>query len=122
MAGYGKVEISPFRLDWNPTPLPEQVVLVTTIDKDDQPHVATKSRISVLSYGPPTLLVFACRSAYLTAENMQETGAFVVNVPGNDLVATSWVVGSSPTSKGPAQKSSRSGGPVGSAKRERKLT
>ena len=31
MAGYGKVEISPFRLDWNPTPLPEQVVLVTTI-------------------------------------------------------------------------------------------
>jgi flavin reductase (DIM6/NTAB) family NADH-FMN oxidoreductase RutF/predicted enzyme related to lactoylglutathione lyase len=100
MTGYGKVEISPNRLDWNPTPLPEQVVLVTTIDKENQPHVATKSRISVISYGPPTLLVFACRSEYLTAENAQETGQFVVNIPGDDLVATSWVVGSTPSATG----------------------
>jgi flavin reductase (DIM6/NTAB) family NADH-FMN oxidoreductase RutF/predicted enzyme related to lactoylglutathione lyase len=101
MTGYGKVEMSPNRLDWNPTPLPEQVVLVTTIDKENQPHVATKSRISVISYGPPTLLVFACRSEYLTAENVQGTGQFVVNIPGDDLVATSWVVGSTPSATGP---------------------
>jgi flavin reductase (DIM6/NTAB) family NADH-FMN oxidoreductase RutF/predicted enzyme related to lactoylglutathione lyase len=101
MAGYGKVEMSPNRLDWNPTPLPEQVVLVTTIDKENRPHVATKSRISVISYGPPTLVVFACRSEYLTAENIQETGQFVVNIPGDDLVATSWIIGSSPAAKGP---------------------
>ncbi|MCP4195894.1 MAG: hypothetical protein GY762_01985 [Proteobacteria bacterium] len=101
MTGYGKVEMSPNRLDWNPTPLPEQVVLVTTVDKENQPHVATKSRISVISYGPPTLLVFACRSEYLTAKNVEEKGQFVVNIPGDDLVATSWVVGSTPSATGP---------------------
>ncbi len=101
MAGYGKVEMSPNRLDWDPTPLPEQVVLVTTVDTEGQPHVATKSRISVISYGPPTLVVFACRSEYLTAKNIQGTGQFVVNIPGDDLVATSWVIGSTPSATGP---------------------
>jgi flavin reductase (DIM6/NTAB) family NADH-FMN oxidoreductase RutF/predicted enzyme related to lactoylglutathione lyase len=101
MAGYGKVEMSPNRLDWDPTPLPEQVVLVTTIDKENRPHVATKSRISVMSYGPPTLVFFACRSEYLTAENIQGTRQFVVNIPGDDLVATSWVIGSTPSATGP---------------------
>ncbi len=101
MTSYGKVELPQGRHDWRPTPLMEQVVLVSTIDEQDRPHVATKSRVSIISYGPPTMLVFACRAEYLTATNLQATGQFVVNVPGDDLVATSWVIGSEPTSNGP---------------------
>ncbi len=101
MTLYGKVELPSGRYDWCPTPLMEQVVLVTTINGKEQPHIATKSRISVISYGPPTILVFACRAEYLTASNIQTTNQFVVNVPGDDLVATSWIIGSEPSSQGP---------------------
>ncbi len=101
MTNYGKVEVSPNRLNWNPTPLLEQVVLVTTIDKKEKPHVATKSRISVISYGPPTILVFACRAEYHTASNIRDQSQFVINVPGDDLTATSWVIGSDSSTHGP---------------------
>ncbi|MDJ0765688.1 MAG: flavin reductase [Myxococcota bacterium] len=101
MNSYGKKEISSSRYDWQPTPLPEQVVLVTTVDAEGRAHVATKSRIAVISYGPPTLLVFACRADYPTAVNLKAVGEFVVNIPGDDLVATSWVIGSNPSSHGP---------------------
>lgn len=100
MATYGKVEISPNRHDWRPMLLPEQVVLVTTIDAVGEPHVATKSRLTVISYGPPTILVFACRRDYQTAANLGESRQFVINIPGEDLIATSWMVGSEPQSRG----------------------
>ena len=100
MTKYGKVEISPNRNDWTPVPLPEQVVLVTTRDSEGQPHVATKTRLSVISYGPPTIVVFACRKEYPTAMNIAATGEFVINVPGADMVATSWVIGLDPHSRG----------------------
>ncbi len=101
MTLYGKVELPGGRHDWCPTPLMEQVVLVTTMNGKEQPHVATKSRISVISYGPPAIVVFACRAEYLTAANVQTTKQFVVNVPGDDLVATAWIIGSEPSSQGP---------------------
>ncbi|MCP4601912.1 MAG: hypothetical protein GY847_15595 [Proteobacteria bacterium] len=101
MTHFGKIEFSPNRHDWRPTPLPEQIVLITTIDSEERPHLATKSRISIISYGPPTILVFACRADYTTASNLQTANQFVVNVPGDDLVATSWIVGSAPSSRGP---------------------
>ncbi len=102
MAKYGKAEISPNRHDWQPVSIPEQVVLVTTVDAEGQPHVATKTRFSVISYGPPTLLVLACRTEYRTAANLQAKGEFVINIPGDDLVATSWVIGMEPKNHGPS--------------------
>jgi flavin reductase (DIM6/NTAB) family NADH-FMN oxidoreductase RutF/catechol 2,3-dioxygenase-like lactoylglutathione lyase family enzyme len=101
MANFGKVEISSNRHDWSPTPLPEQVVLVTTADAEGRPHVATKSRLAIISYGPPTIVVFACRAEYQTAANIKANGQFVINIPGDDLVATSWIVGSEPSYRGP---------------------
>jgi flavin reductase (DIM6/NTAB) family NADH-FMN oxidoreductase RutF/predicted enzyme related to lactoylglutathione lyase len=100
MTKYGKVEISPNRNDWHPVPLPEQVVLVTTRGAEGQPHIATKTRLSVISYGPPTIIVFACRKEYPTAANITATGEFVLNVPGDDMVATSWIIGSDPHARG----------------------
>lgn len=100
MTKYGKVAISPNRHDWHPVPLPEQVVLVTTRDKEGQPHVATKTRLAVISYGPPTIVVFACRKEYPTAANIAQTGEFIINVPGEDLTATSWIIGLDPQVRG----------------------
>ena len=100
MANFGKVEISAHREEWSPVPLPEQVILVSTVNGDGEPHVAAKTRFSVISYGPPTLIVFTCRNEYPTYENIQTTKEFVINVPGDDLVATSWVVGLDPGERG----------------------
>jgi flavin reductase (DIM6/NTAB) family NADH-FMN oxidoreductase RutF/predicted enzyme related to lactoylglutathione lyase len=101
MVNFGKVEVSCNREDWSPVALPEQVVLVTTMNAEGQPHVAAKSRFTVLSYGPPTIIVFMCRNEYPTFANVEATGEFVMNVPGDDLVATTWVVGSDPGERGP---------------------
>jgi flavin reductase (DIM6/NTAB) family NADH-FMN oxidoreductase RutF/predicted enzyme related to lactoylglutathione lyase len=95
-----KVAVPPGRHEWNVTPLPEQVVLVTTVDGAGVPHVAAKSRVSVISYGPPTIVVFGCRAEYRTAANVLATSEFVLNVPGDDLVATSWVIGLDPAGTG----------------------
>jgi flavin reductase (DIM6/NTAB) family NADH-FMN oxidoreductase RutF/predicted enzyme related to lactoylglutathione lyase len=95
-----KVSVTPARLDWRVTPLPEQVILVTTADGDGVPHVAAKSRVAVISYGPPTVVVFGCRAEYRTAANVRATAEFVLNVPGDDLVATSWVIGLDPAGTG----------------------
>jgi flavin reductase (DIM6/NTAB) family NADH-FMN oxidoreductase RutF/predicted enzyme related to lactoylglutathione lyase len=100
MAKFGKVEISQTRSDWQPVPLPEQVVLVTTIDGDGVPHIATKTRFTVVSYGPPTVIAFVCRTRYPTATNIRTTEELVINVPGEDLVATSWIIGLSPSYRG----------------------
>ncbi len=96
----GKVEVSPERLEWAVSPLMEQVVLVTTVDAEGEPHVAAKSRVSVVTYGPPTAVFFACNSSYATAQNVRATGQFAINVPGSDLVATSWVIGLDPSGRG----------------------
>ena len=100
MTKYGKVELKGHREEWSPVPLPEQVVMVTTADADGEPHVATKTRLSVLSYGPPTIVVFMCRNEYPTAANVAALKEFVLNIPGDDLVATSWVVGLDPSDRG----------------------
>ena len=100
MKKYGKVELKGHREEWSPVPLPEQVVMVTTADAAGEPHVATKTRLTVLSYGPPTVVVFMCRTEYPTASNIDAVGEFVLNIPGDDLVATSWVVGIEPSNRG----------------------
>lgn len=100
MANFGKVEISSNREEWSPVPLPEQVVLVSTVNADGEPHLAAKTRFSVISYGPPTIIVFTCRNEYPTFANIDATKEFVINVPGDDLVATSWVVGLDPGERG----------------------
>ncbi len=102
MVNFGKVEFSCNREEWSPVPLPEQVVLVTTVNEEGEPHAAAKSRFTVLSYGPPTVIVFMCRNEYPTLANIQATGEFVINVPGEDLTATTWVVGSDPDLRGSA--------------------
>lgn len=101
MTRYGKIELPRERYEWPVTGLPEPVVLVTTVDRNGEPHVATKSRVMVISYGPPTIVAFASQAVYPTAANIAEVPEFVINVPGDNLVATSWVIGQTPAEHGP---------------------
>jgi flavin reductase (DIM6/NTAB) family NADH-FMN oxidoreductase RutF/predicted enzyme related to lactoylglutathione lyase len=81
----------------------EQVMLVSTINADGESHLATKSRASIVTYGPPAVFFFACNAEYMTAKNILETKEFILNIPSDKLVATSWVIGSDPSVSGADQ-------------------
>ena len=77
------------KLRWSPSPLPSQIVLVTTIDENGQVDVAPKSCTAVVAFGGPTF-GFGCNRDHQTLRNIEATGEFVVNVPGQDLAALIW--------------------------------
>lgn len=74
---------------WSPSPLPGQVVLVTTCDADGNVDVAPKSWVTMVAFAGPRL-GFGCNLAHRTAQNVQATGEFVVNVPGVELAEAIW--------------------------------
>ncbi|NOY25485.1 MAG: flavin reductase family protein [Oligoflexia bacterium] len=90
----GKRTLALDKHQWHPSPLPGQVVLVTTVDANGQPSVATKSWVSMAAFGPPPILMFGCNMGHATARNAIDQGEFVVNIPGCDLIETAWAVGS----------------------------
>ncbi|MFQ5653542.1 MAG: flavin reductase [Planctomycetota bacterium] len=85
---------------WHPSPLPGQVVLVTTVDSRGHGNVATKSWISMAAFGPPAVLMFGCSREHATASNIESTGDFVVNIPGDDLLGACWAIGSDASVRG----------------------
>lgn len=73
----------PFGLDkqaWHPSPLPGQIVLVSTVDASGRANVATKSWVSMVAFGGP-VVGFGCNVSHTTYRNTKETGCFVINVP-----------------------------------------
>lgn len=70
---------------WSPSPLPGQVVLVTTLDRSEVPNVAPKSWVSMVAFGPPPILMVGCSMEHATARNALYSGEFVVNIPGVEL-------------------------------------
>ena len=96
-----KIAVDPDKRQWHPSPLPGQVVLVTTVDAQGQPGVATKSWVSMAAFGPPPVVMFGCSLEHATARNIQSTHAFVINIPGAELTQTCWAVGSDPSVRGP---------------------
>ncbi len=88
-----KIEVPVDKHEWHPSPLPGQVVLVTTVDSQGEPNVAPKSWISMAAFGPPAIVMFGCSLDHATAKNALAAGEFVINIPGKDLAATCWAVG-----------------------------
>jgi flavin reductase (DIM6/NTAB) family NADH-FMN oxidoreductase RutF len=76
---------------WSPSPLPGQVVLVTSRDSGGVVGIAPKSWLSVAAMTPLTI-GFGCALSHQTARNVRDTGEFVVNVPGADLAETIWAM------------------------------
>jgi flavin reductase (DIM6/NTAB) family NADH-FMN oxidoreductase RutF len=92
-----KVKV-PFALDkmvWHPTPLMNQVTLVTTLNEDGTSNVAPKSCVSMMIFRP-ALLAMGCNLAHWTARNIRRGGEFVVNVPGAELADVAWSVSELP--------------------------
>lgn len=91
-----KVDMPLDKHEWSPSPLPGQVVLVTTLSGEGTPNVAPKSWISSAAFGPPPVLMFGCNLDHATATNAVASGEFVVNIPGHDQIESAWRCGSDP--------------------------
>lgn len=75
--------------DWQRSPLPGQIVLVSTIDSAGEADVAPKSWVSMVAFDPPTI-GFGCNTSHRTYANVVASGEFVVNVLPSDLAPTAW--------------------------------
>jgi flavin reductase (DIM6/NTAB) family NADH-FMN oxidoreductase RutF len=95
-----KLEIPVDKQRWHPSPLADQVVLVSTLNQDGTPNVATKSFVSMVAFGPPPIMMFGCNMKHATARNVLKTGEFVINIPSDGLVAACWVIGSDSSVRG----------------------
>ncbi len=100
MMPHSKIPFPADKREWHPSPLPGQVVLVTTVDADGRPAVATKSWVSMAAFGPPPIVMFGCNLEHATAQHIRASGQFVINVPGTDLVARCWELGSDGSVRG----------------------
>jgi flavin reductase (DIM6/NTAB) family NADH-FMN oxidoreductase RutF len=82
----------PFPLDrmvWHPTPLMNQVTLVTTLNEDGSSNVAPKSCVSLMIFRP-LLLAMGCNLTHWTSKNIRRSLECVVNIPGAHLAAEAW--------------------------------
>lgn len=69
---------------------PQLVGLVTTIDRTNQPNVATFAWIMSTSHDPELIAVSVSKARY-TYECL--TDEFVINLPTKELVKEMWTVG-----------------------------
>jgi flavin reductase (DIM6/NTAB) family NADH-FMN oxidoreductase RutF len=70
-------------------PLVGQVVLITSINREKIPSLASQSWISIFA-SRPAIVGFGCNTSQPTAKNILSTGEFVVNIPGADLSKKIW--------------------------------
>ena len=73
---------------WSPSPLPGQVVLVTSVNADGEVDVAPKSWVTMMSTGEIPLIGFGCTMEHRTAHNVMATGEFAISVPDESLATT----------------------------------
>ncbi|MGE0306860.1 MAG: flavin reductase [Acidimicrobiia bacterium] len=77
--------------NWHPSPLPGQIVLVTTTAADGELHVAAKSWVSMAAFAGP-IVGFGCNVEHRTSRNIEATGEFVINVADSTLAPLIWAM------------------------------
>jgi flavin reductase (DIM6/NTAB) family NADH-FMN oxidoreductase RutF/uncharacterized protein YciI len=77
--------------DWPCSPLPGQIVLVTTLDTEGEVDIAPKSWLSMAAFSPP-IIGFGCTITHRTYVNVTETGQFVINVLPSRLAPRAWAM------------------------------
>jgi flavin reductase (DIM6/NTAB) family NADH-FMN oxidoreductase RutF/catechol 2,3-dioxygenase-like lactoylglutathione lyase family enzyme len=75
---------------WSPSPLPGQVMLVTSRDAAGRIDVAPKSWVTMVSMGDQPRLGFGCTLEHRTARNVRATGEFALSVPDQSLAGAVW--------------------------------
>ena len=93
-----KVEVSTSKIEWHPSILAGQIVLVSTHSSRGEPFAASKSWLTPVATNPP-MLGLCCKLSHRTAINILETREFVINIPGEDLVSRVWKAGDSVSSE-----------------------
>jgi flavin reductase (DIM6/NTAB) family NADH-FMN oxidoreductase RutF/uncharacterized protein YciI len=76
---------------WPRSPLPGQIVLVTTVDAGGEVNVAPESWVSMAAFDPPTV-GFGCSTTHRTHRNVEDSGEFVVNVVPSSLAPRAWAM------------------------------
>ena len=84
-------EISLDKWQWSPSPLPGQIVLVTSQDESGVVDVAPKSWVTIVGMSGPKI-GFGCTLEHQTARNVQATGEFAINIPDESLAAAAWQI------------------------------
>ncbi len=83
------VDMPLHKLHWSPSPLPSQVLLITTLDDQGRVGIAPKSCGVMASFSGPTF-GFGCNRAHATCRNIEARREFVVNVPGEEMAPAIW--------------------------------
>lgn len=86
-----KRAFDPDKRRWHPSPLPGQIVIISTADSDGVPNIAPKSWISMVAFEGP-IIAFSCNVEHLTYQNIVATHQYVINIPSDRLVETIWLL------------------------------
>jgi len=73
---------------------PRTTIIVTTVNNKGEINAAPFSFTMPVSVNPP-LLAVASVPTHHTYHNIRETGEFVVNVPGEEILGQLWITGNS---------------------------
>ena len=64
---------------------PRPVVLITSVGKNGKPNIMSATWVTPVSKNPPLIIICVGESRY-SHKLIEETGAFVVNIPTKDLL------------------------------------
>lgn len=84
-----KVAFDPDMNTWQPSVLPGQVVVVSTVNAAGEPNIAPKSGVTVAA-AAEGVIAFRCNIEHTTYRNIAAQGEFVVNIPGEPLAERVW--------------------------------
>ncbi|MDO8691987.1 MAG: flavin reductase [Dehalococcoidia bacterium] len=84
-----KVAFDPDLNTWQPSVLPGQVVVVSTVNAAGEPNIAPKSGV-IVAAAAGGVIAFRCNVEHTTYRNIAAQGEFVVNIPGEPLAERVW--------------------------------
>ncbi len=83
-----KVALDPDMSTWQPSVLPGQIVVVSTVNAAGEPDIAPKSGVTVAPASG--VIAFRCNVEHTTYRNIAARREFVVNIPGEPLAEQVW--------------------------------
>lgn len=89
------VELPKNKWDWHPSPVPGQIVYLTTVNAEETVNVSPKSWISMASFDPP-VVGFGCREDHQTLINAVARGRFTINFPTAEQADKSFAMANAP--------------------------
>jgi flavin reductase (DIM6/NTAB) family NADH-FMN oxidoreductase RutF len=76
---------------WHPSPLPGQIVVVSTSAEDGTPNLAPKSWVTMAALAGP-VVAFGCNVTHTTYRNVEQTREFVLNAVPAPLADRIWML------------------------------